>query len=274
MRRITSLLTATAVTMGLAVAPAANAQALTLAQLYNPSGIPNYYLYDVPPGTKTVGPIQGLPDLKYIQDVQFQYTNPENVTITEGWYESHLDFTLQNAQIYPQTINVPFSAVIIYTDGTMDTVSGSFGIKPLPAMVSGTPISSTALATPLPTLTVTSTMEVPGPVEYITETVTAEPTTVTTTVTEPVVETVTETSVVTTTAAPVTKTAAPVTTTKTAAPITVTAPPVTVTETTTKEAPAPGAGDSGSSVGGIFALIAAVLAMLGGGAYYWFNFMK
>ncbi|MCK2199378.1 hypothetical protein [Corynebacterium callunae] len=296
MKKLPAIFTALALAgTSIAIPQAASAQGVTYAQAYSPYD----WTYDETDVTTsaTVGLIYGLPSSSSTYKVDFTWgTSPYPVSIRQlsSTYIVYVSLNLE--AIYPERFDVPYTAKITYSDGSVDTVSGLMGIQPSLVLVKdGEPIPE--VSTPMATTTVTTTVT-PAPV---TETVTLEPTptTVTEIVTETATETVTEipeTSTVTVTKEPTpttvtetktatqTVTAAPVTETKTATatttvtkeptPTTVTetktVAPVTKTETVTTTAKP--AAESGSSAnGGVLAAILALIAAIGGGAFFWFT---
>lgn len=263
MRKIGTLLSALALSGALVVVPqAATAAPLTFAEAYDPQPF-NPFPAEVGSAESGVILLDGLPSNDYISRVNVEFgESPYPINLAgNSFLPSFAKASIKPEPIYPAEFSVPFTATIIYTDGTRDTVSGIRTLAPIPTLVKdGEPIP--ADPTPeLPTVTATTT-------------VTVKPAPVTTTVIsrEPATATETTTATTTKTVAVPTTVATPTTVTETAT-VTKVAAPVTVTKTVATPGAATDKGSSkdGGLIGGIIAAIVAVLAALGGGAYWFLN---
>lgn len=274
---------------GVSVPQVADAQGMTLAQVYQP-GIG--WADDVGTAPKLGFVLLGETG-SWITGVEYKFgTLPyPGINITDPFstypdYVKRLNFSLTGGQIYPAEFTIPITVKVTYEDGSWEYINGDYRIRPLKTLVSGTP-AEPVVTNPTPTVTVTKTTTAtatvtetaePAPTTVTktqapvttTTTVTAPPTTVTK---EPAPATVTTTATTTVTT---TVKAAPVTTTVSGAPVTATTTvtPETTTVTKTVE-PKPSQGqDSGSSSGGVWAAVLAILAAIGGGAYWWYFNMR
>lgn len=250
MRKIGTLLSALALSGALVVVPqAATAAPLTFAEAYDPQPF-NPFPAEVGSAESGVILLDGLPSNDYISRVNVEFgEGPYPINLAgNSFLPSFAKASINPEPIYPAEFSVPFTATIIYTDGTRDTVSGIRTFAPIPTFVKdGEPIP--ADPTPeLPTVTATTT-------------VTVKPAPVTTTVISREPATATETTTATST-----EKAEPTTVTKVAAPVT-----VTKTVATPGAATEEGSSKDGGLIGGIIAAIVAVLAALGGGAYWFLN---
>lgn len=280
-KSVVAAVTAVAVAVGGVVVPAqTQAQELTDADKYQPEFGSGTGYTDETRGTYFIDST-GMP-VHLITNVkigEIPYPGVKFSILQQFGNNLYGSFRLTGGKIYPESFGIPLTAKITYHDGSSEYISGEFTVYPDPAFVSDNPVPNSPKPTvPLPpisdpkgsTTTVTTTIT-PNPV---TTTVTkVEPTTVTnvatTTVTSaPATTTVTQAPVTTTVKATETTTAAGSTATVTPTPVTVTSVATTTVQPTTQDAP--GSSDS-NNLPGIIAAIVALIAAIGGGAYFMMN---